>query len=414
MSLLWTVRGPDRGHGRPAARHDAGGHRRHLDRQPQPCSRATPSSPSRARRSTAMISPPPRSGRRRRAGRRRRQAAGARAADGADDRRAGRAGGAGEGSGSRRARARRRRSSRSPARSARPPPRKRCATCCRAVGKVHASDKSFNNHWGVPLTLARMPEDCDYGVFEIGMNHAGEIRPLVKMVRPHVAIVTLIAAGASRPFQAISTRSPRPRPRSSKGSSRTAQRCSTATTRAGSFSKSCARAPASSTSYGFGEHRHGRLQAGEVRRSQPITRRSPPRSAATRSTCQDRRAGPPHRPECAGRARRRAAGRRRHRQGRRWRLPTLRPESGRGERHELRIAERHVHADRRELQCQSGLDEGGDRAARARRPCRRRAAHRRARRHAGARRPCGQAACRACRCSSSAADIDIVCSPARR
>ncbi|MGB3538168.1 MAG: UDP-N-acetylmuramoylalanyl-D-glutamyl-2,6-diaminopimelate--D-alanyl-D-alanine ligase [Mesorhizobium sp.] len=63
-----------------------------------------------------------------------------------------------------------------------------------AVGKVHASDKSFNNHWGVPLTLARMPDDCDYAVFEIGMNHPNEIRPLVKMVRPHIAVVTLIAA----------------------------------------------------------------------------------------------------------------------------------------------------------------------------------------------------------------------------
>ncbi|MGN7770417.1 UDP-N-acetylmuramoylalanyl-D-glutamyl-2,6-diaminopimelate--D-alanyl-D-alanine ligase [Phyllobacterium sp. 22552] len=61
------------------------------------------------------------------------------------------------------------------------------------VGKVHASVASFNNHWGVPLTLARMPQDTDYGVFEIGMNHADEIRPLVKMVRPHVAIITLIA-----------------------------------------------------------------------------------------------------------------------------------------------------------------------------------------------------------------------------
>lgn len=63
-----------------------------------------------------------------------------------------------------------------------------------AVGKVHASAQSFNNHWGVPLTLARMPADCDYAVFEIGMNHPDEIRPLVKMVRPHVAIITLIAA----------------------------------------------------------------------------------------------------------------------------------------------------------------------------------------------------------------------------
>ncbi|WP_428642655.1 UDP-N-acetylmuramoylalanyl-D-glutamyl-2,6-diaminopimelate--D-alanyl-D-alanine ligase [Roseibium sp.] len=59
-------------------------------------------------------------------------------------------------------------------------------------GKVHASVASFNNHWGVPLTLARMPADTDFGVFEIGMNHAGEITPLVKMVRPHVAVITTV------------------------------------------------------------------------------------------------------------------------------------------------------------------------------------------------------------------------------
>ncbi|MCB1469639.1 MAG: UDP-N-acetylmuramoylalanyl-D-glutamyl-2, 6-diaminopimelate--D-alanyl-D-alanine ligase, partial [Rhizobiaceae bacterium] len=63
-----------------------------------------------------------------------------------------------------------------------------------SVGTVHASDKSFNNHWGVPLTLARLPAACDYAVFEIGMNHSGEIRPLTAMVKPHVAIITLIAA----------------------------------------------------------------------------------------------------------------------------------------------------------------------------------------------------------------------------
>lgn len=61
------------------------------------------------------------------------------------------------------------------------------------AGKVHASAASFNNHWGVPLTLARMPEDTEYGIFEIGMNHHDEIRPLVKMVRPHIALITLIA-----------------------------------------------------------------------------------------------------------------------------------------------------------------------------------------------------------------------------
>ena len=63
-----------------------------------------------------------------------------------------------------------------------------------APGKVHASEKSYNNHWGVPLTLARMPAGTDFAVFEIGMNHAGEIAPLSKLVRPHAAIVTTVEA----------------------------------------------------------------------------------------------------------------------------------------------------------------------------------------------------------------------------
>lgn len=60
-------------------------------------------------------------------------------------------------------------------------------------GETHASLASFNNHWGVPLSLARLPETARYGVFEIGMNHAGEITPLTRLVRPHVAIITAIA-----------------------------------------------------------------------------------------------------------------------------------------------------------------------------------------------------------------------------
>jgi UDP-N-acetylmuramoyl-tripeptide--D-alanyl-D-alanine ligase len=60
-------------------------------------------------------------------------------------------------------------------------------------GKTHASEKSYNNLWGVPLSLARMPADARFGVFEIGMNHAGEITPLTQLVRPHIAIVTWIA-----------------------------------------------------------------------------------------------------------------------------------------------------------------------------------------------------------------------------
>ncbi len=59
-------------------------------------------------------------------------------------------------------------------------------------GETHVSAASYNNHWGVPLSLARCPENAKYAVFEIGMNHAGEITPLTKLVRPHVAIITTI------------------------------------------------------------------------------------------------------------------------------------------------------------------------------------------------------------------------------
>ncbi|MGH6728474.1 MAG: UDP-N-acetylmuramoylalanyl-D-glutamyl-2,6-diaminopimelate--D-alanyl-D-alanine ligase [Pseudolabrys sp.] len=62
-----------------------------------------------------------------------------------------------------------------------------------ANGETHASAASYNNHWGVPLSLARCPASAKYAVFEIGMNHAGEITPLTRLVRPHVAIITAIA-----------------------------------------------------------------------------------------------------------------------------------------------------------------------------------------------------------------------------
>lgn len=60
-------------------------------------------------------------------------------------------------------------------------------------GKAHRSVKSYNNHVGVPLSLSRMPRATEYGVFEMGMNHAGELAALTRFVRPHVAIVTTIA-----------------------------------------------------------------------------------------------------------------------------------------------------------------------------------------------------------------------------
>jgi len=60
-------------------------------------------------------------------------------------------------------------------------------------GLTHYSEKSLNNHWGVPLSLSRMDAGCDFGIFEMGMNHANEIAPLSGMVKPHIAIITTIA-----------------------------------------------------------------------------------------------------------------------------------------------------------------------------------------------------------------------------
>ena len=67
-------------------------------------------------------------------------------------------------------------------------------TALSAVGPTHAAAASHNNHWGVPLTLARLPADARFCVCEIGMNHPGEIAPLTALVRPHVAVVTTVAA----------------------------------------------------------------------------------------------------------------------------------------------------------------------------------------------------------------------------
>src|SRR5215472_18840254 len=62
-----------------------------------------------------------------------------------------------------------------------------------ALGSTHASAASYNNHWGVPFSLSSLPRDTRYGVFEVGMNHFGEIRALIGMVRPQVALITTIA-----------------------------------------------------------------------------------------------------------------------------------------------------------------------------------------------------------------------------
>ncbi|WP_298565853.1 UDP-N-acetylmuramoyl-tripeptide--D-alanyl-D-alanine ligase [uncultured Aliiroseovarius sp.] len=73
-----------------------------------------------------------------------------------------------------------------------------------AQGRTHAAEASYNNHWGVPLTLARMPQDAEFAVIEIGMNHPGEIGPLARMARPHVALVTTVAAAHLEAFDDLS------------------------------------------------------------------------------------------------------------------------------------------------------------------------------------------------------------------
>ena len=70
-------------------------------------------------------------------------------------------------------------------------------------GRTHASASSLNNHWGVPLSLARMPAAADFGVFELGMNHAGEIEPLSRLVKPDIAIITTVAAVHIENFDSV-------------------------------------------------------------------------------------------------------------------------------------------------------------------------------------------------------------------
>jgi len=72
-----------------------------------------------------------------------------------------------------------------------------------AQGRTHAAEASYNNHWGVPLTLARMPVETEFAVIEIGMSHPGEIAPLARMARPHVAMITTVAAAHLEAFENI-------------------------------------------------------------------------------------------------------------------------------------------------------------------------------------------------------------------
>jgi UDP-N-acetylmuramoyl-tripeptide--D-alanyl-D-alanine ligase len=70
-------------------------------------------------------------------------------------------------------------------------------------GRVHAAEASYNNHWGVPLTLARLPREADFAVIEIGMNHPGEIAPLSRMARPDVVVITTVAPAHLEAFESV-------------------------------------------------------------------------------------------------------------------------------------------------------------------------------------------------------------------
>ena len=70
-------------------------------------------------------------------------------------------------------------------------------------GRVHAAEASYNNHWGVPLTLARMPRATEFAVIEIGMNHPGEIAPLARMADLDVAVITTVAAAHLEAFASV-------------------------------------------------------------------------------------------------------------------------------------------------------------------------------------------------------------------
>ena len=152
-------------------------------------------------------------------------------------------------------------------------------------GPTHASAASYNNHWGVPLTLARMPRTARFGVFEIGMNHAGEITPLTSMVRPHVAADHHGRAGASRKLRQRRGHRRRQGRDLRAGSSRRQRPCSTATTRITSGCWAHAKASRAGRIVTFGEH--PKAPTSRLTRLDPEARHvasSRRRSTACRST----------------------------------------------------------------------------------------------------------------------------------
>ena len=235
-----------------------------------------------------------------------------------------------------------------------------------ADGETHASAASYNNHWGVPLSLARCPRSARSRVFEIGMNHAGEITPLTRLVRPACGDRHHGRAGASRNSSTRSTEiadakaeiflglEPRRRRRHQPRQSAVRTACARRAHDAG-----VARIVS------FGEHERGRRAADRMRAASRLLDRAGAHSRRRRHL-QARRARAPPRAEFARRARGGRARRRRSRARRAGARGAASRRAGRGARITLEAAGRRGAADRRKLQRQSGLDAGGARAARRR------------------------------------------------
>ena len=225
-------------------------------------------------------------------------------------------------------------SSPSPAASARRPPRRRCAMALPPSGKVHASAASFNNHWGVPLTLARMPRDARFG--DLRDRHEPSRRDPAAGQDGAAAswrsspLIAPAHLGHFRDLDEIAG----PRPRSSRGWSAAAPRCSIATIRNAACWRPWPARPASTMIRTFGESAGADFRllsfAADRRAFGDRKRRSAARPFASSSTVPR----PAHGAERARRSRRGVAGRCRSRQGRR-RADRTAGRQGRGGRDRL-------------------------------------------------------------------------------
>ena len=246
-------------------------------------------------------------------------------------------------------------------------------------GETHASVASYNNHWGVPLSLARCPASAHYAVLEMGMNHAGEIEPLSRLARPHVAVITVVAPVHLEFFGTLAKIADAKAEiflGLEPGGAAVLNRDNSQFSRLKRRAKEAGVARVVS----FGEHEKADARLHQVRVAPRLLDRSGGHSRQ-RNYLQDRRSGPSSGVELAGGAGDSRAGRRRSGAGGAGacRIQAV-VRARRADRD--RSARRICARDRRKLQRQSGFGRGGARSARpnADRPAR--AAHCRTWRHA--------------------------------